>query len=172
MIEMNIWALITAAFIPILTQKLWYSSLLFGNSLQEKLLDPSNEVRKINTVFMLLISFALSFFIAFLLQTITIHQFAAMGLTGGDVTEAKPSYHAFMQDYGLAFRSFGHGALHSFLAGIFLIFPILALEGRRDKKSWKSILIKSGYWIFTLMLMGGLICGWYALDRFQIFTLK
>jgi len=41
-------------------------------------------------------------------------------MIGGDTSTAKPSFNAFMADYGTAFRTFKHGALHGFLTGIFL----------------------------------------------------
>lgn len=65
----------------------------------------------------------LSFLMGFFLQYVTIHQFGAVGMIGGDEMNANPSYHAFMKDYGTAYRSFGHGALHSLMAGVFFVFP-------------------------------------------------
>jgi hypothetical protein len=36
----------------------------------------------------------------------TVHQFGALGMIGGDPSITKPSYVAFMADYGTRFRTF------------------------------------------------------------------
>ena len=57
-------------------------------------------------------------------SAITIHQNGALGMIGGPMklNEALPSYHAFMNDYGTAFRTFKHGALHGAISGLFFAF--------------------------------------------------
>lgn len=76
------------------------------------------------------------------------------------ISEALPSYQAFMNDYGTAFRTFKHGALHGFMSGLLFAFPINAINGLFERKSWRYIWVNSGYWIVTLTLIGSLICGW------------
>lgn len=76
------------------------------------------------------------FLIGMFLQFVTIHQFGALGMIGGDENLAKPSYAAFMNDYGKAYRSFGHGALHSFYDGNFLCFSFTCYQCN----VWKKIL--------------------------------
>ncbi len=107
---------------------------------------------------------------AFMLQPITIHQFGAMGMIGGDESVAKESYKAFMSDYLTAFRSFGHGSFHATMLGVLIVFPIFAINGMFERKSWKYIFINSGYWIITLLIMGGIIGGWYEMGSFNLTT--
>jgi hypothetical protein len=76
------------------------------------------------------------------------------------IESAKPSFAAFMADYGTAFRTFKHGALHGFMTGLFFAFPMLAINGLFERKSWKYIFVHAGYWILTLTIMGGIICAW------------
>lgn len=76
------------------------------------------------------------------------------------VTTAKPSYAAFLADYGNEFRTFKHGALHGFMSGLFLALPITAINGLFEQKSWKYILVNAGYWIVSMTIMGAIICGW------------
>jgi hypothetical protein len=95
-----------------------------------------------------------------------------MGMVGGDEMNAKDSYTAFMKDYGMAYRSFGHGALHSFMAGIFFVFPLIAINAMFERKSWKYTMINTAYWTITITIMGGIICGWYAVDGFYWVTQK
>ena len=95
-------------------------------------------------------------------MTLTIHQMGALGMVGGPskVNEVLPSYTAFMADYGTAFRTFKHGALHRLISGLFFAFPMIAINGLFERKSWKYIFIHSGYWIVTLTIMDAIICGW------------
>ena len=105
------------------------------------------------------LAFVYSFFLAFMMQFIVIHQFGAIGMIGGDPTKALPSYIAFMADYGAAFRTFKHGALHGTMSGVLLASPIVAINGLFERKSWKYILVHCGYWIITLAIVGGIVCG-------------
>jgi hypothetical protein len=41
-------------------------------------------------------------------------------MIGGDVKQALPYYTAFMNDYGMKFRTFKHGDLHEFMSGALL----------------------------------------------------
>ena len=81
-------------------------------------------------------------------------------MIGGDPATALPSYNAFMADYGTAFRTFKHGALHGTIAGLFIALPIIGTNALFERKSAKYIFINSGYWIVTLAIMGGIVCGW------------
>jgi hypothetical protein len=103
-----------------------------------------------------------SFLISLTLSTIVIHQIGALGMIGGpdNVAKALPSYAAFIADYGNAFRSFQHGALHGFFTGLFFVLPITAINSLFEQKSWKYILVTSGYWMVSLTIMGAIICGW------------
>jgi hypothetical protein len=98
--------------------------------------------------------------IAMIMQVLTIHQFGAIGMVGGDPTKALPSYNAFMADYGTVFRTFKHGALHGFMSGLFFALPVIAINGLFERKSWKYIFIHAGYWIVSLTIMGAIVCGW------------
>ncbi|CAM2788760.1 Protein of unknown function [Flavobacterium frigoris] len=101
-----------------------------------------------------------AFLIALTLQFLVIHQWGAVGKISGDPALAKPSYANFMADYGTAFRTFKHGLLHSFIAGLFIALPIIGTNALFEKRSWKYTLINGGFWIVCLMLMGGIICAW------------
>jgi hypothetical protein len=76
------------------------------------------------------------------------------------IDSAKPSYAAFMADYGTVLRTFKHGALHGFMSGLFLAFPLIAINGLFERKSWKYIFIHAGYWTVSMTIMGAIVCGW------------
>ncbi|WP_317191325.1 DUF1761 domain-containing protein [Flavobacterium agrisoli] len=65
-----------------------------------------------------------------------------------------------MTDYGGAFRTFKHGALHGFITGIFFALPIIGINGLFERKSWKYIFIHAGFWTVTLTVVGAILCGW------------
>jgi hypothetical protein len=44
------------------------------------------------------------------------------------------------------------------MSGLFFAFPIVGINGLFERKSWKYIFIHAGYWMLTLMLMGGIVC--------------
>ncbi len=101
-----------------------------------------------------------SLLLSLLMPALVIHQMGALGMIGGDPALAKPSYTAFLADYGDAFRTFKHGALHGFMSGLFLALPITAINSLFEQKSWRYILINAGYWIVSMTIMGAIICGW------------
>ena len=107
-------------------------------------------------------AFVFSIFIGMIMQTITIHQLGALGMIGGPtkLAEAKPSFMTFMADYGTAFRTAKHGALHGFFAGLFFAFPMIAINGLFERRTWKYIFIHSGYWIVSLTIIGAIVCAW------------
>ena len=108
------------------------------------------------------LTFIYSFMLAFIMSAVVVHQMGALGMIGGPdfIATAKPSYAAFMADYGMAFRTYKHGALHGFMSGLFIALPIISINGLFEQKSWKYMLIQAGYWITIMTIMGAIICEW------------
>ena len=158
--EFNFLAILVAAFSTLFIGFIWYSDAVFGKIWMREAGLNKEELEKGNLAKILILCFIFSFLLAFVLQFSVIHQFGATSLAGGDPTKALPSYANFMADYGLAYRTFKHGALHGTLAGIFFALPIVAINSLFERKSWKYIAIHAGYWIVTLTVMGAIICGW------------
>ncbi len=172
MMEINLLAIAVAALVPLIMGFIWYHPKMFGTVWMQESGLTEEKMKGSNMGFIFVFSFILSFLIAFFLQMITIHQLGALGMVGGDEMNAKPSFFAFMKDYGMAYRSFGHGALHCFIAGVFLIFPITAINVMFERKSWKYTFINTAYWTITITIMGGIVCGWYLPDGFNWVTQK
>ncbi len=158
--EINFYALLAAAFSTLVIGFIWYHPKVFGTIWMRESGMTEEKGKTMNMPMVFGLSFLYSFFIAFILEALTIHQFGALGMVGGDPTLAKPSYAAFMADYGMAFRTFKHGMLHGFIAGLFFALPVIAVLALYERKSWKYILINGGYWIVACMIMGGIVCGW------------
>ncbi|GGA83498.1 hypothetical protein GCM10008015_25420 [Flavobacterium palustre] len=159
--EINFLALFVAALSTLIIGFIWYNPKVFGTIWMKEsgLTEEKMKGANMPAIFIMAVFFA--FLIAMILQFLTIHQWGAFGMIGGGgAAEVKPSYAAFMNDYGTAFRSFKHGALHGFLAGLFLAFPMTATNALFERKSWKYTCINSGYWMLCFMIMGGIICAW------------
>jgi hypothetical protein len=158
--EINFLAILVAALVPLVMGFIWYNPKTFGNAWMRESGLTEESLKGGNMAVIFGLTFVFSFLLAFALQFLTIHQTGALGMVGGDPSIALPSYEAFMADYGMAFRTFKHGALHGFLGGILFLFPVMAINALFERKSWKYILINSSYWLICVTIMGGIVCGW------------
>ena len=158
--EINFLALIVASFTTLLIGFVYYHPKVFGTIWMQEAGLTDEELKKGNMLKIFGLVLIFSFFIAFMMQMFTIHQFGAFGMIGGDEKLAKPSYFAFMEDYRNVFRSFKHGALHGFMTGLMFVFPLLGINGLFERKSWRYILVHAGYWLISLAIIGGIVCAW------------
>ncbi|MDI9309622.1 MAG: DUF1761 domain-containing protein [Limnohabitans sp.] len=156
----NFLAVIVASLVTLLVGFVWYNPKVFGTIWMQETGMTEEKAKQSNMLKVFGLTIFFSFMMAFIMPSLTIHQMGALGMVGGDSTLAKPSYTAFLADYGDAFRTFKHGALHGFISGIFLALPMIAINGLFEQKSWKYILVNAGYWIVSLAIMGAIICGW------------
>jgi hypothetical protein len=156
--NVNFLALLLAALSTLVVGFIWYNPKVFGNIWMKEAGMKEEDKEGFNMIKVFGLSIVYAFLISFVLQMVVIHQFGALGMVGGDPTIAKPSYEAFMADYGTAFRTFKHGALHGFMTGLFMIFPVTGTTALYEKRSFKYVMVTSGYWIVCFTIMGGIIC--------------
>lgn len=156
--EINFIALLLAALSTLVVGFIWYHPNVFGTIWMKESGMTEDKMKGSNMILIFGMSVFYAFLISFVLQMLVIHQWGAMGMIGGDPTKALPSYSAFMTDYGSAFRTFKHGALHGFMTGLFFALPIIGVGALYERRSWKYVLIAGGYWVITCMIMGGIIC--------------
>lgn len=158
--EINFLAIAVAALSTLVVGFIWYHPKVFGTVWMHEAGLTEEQLKKGNMLKIFGLTLILSFLIAMVVMTLSVHQVSAMSLVGGDPTNALPSYQVFMDDYGMVYRTFKHGAFHGFLAGLLFAFPVIAINGLFEHRSAKYIFINAGYWIVSLTLMGAIICGW------------
>lgn len=159
--QINFPAILVAALATLPVGFIWYNPKVFGTIWMNETGMTEEKAKGANMFKIFGLTILFSFMIAFILEFLVIHQFGASGMVGGPAAaDIKPSYHAFMADYGTAYRTFKHGALHGFMTGLFFALPIVGINSLFERKSWKYILINGGYFIVCLTIMGGIICAW------------
>ena len=160
--EMNFISPVVAAFTTLLVGFVWYHPKVFGTVWMKETGLTQEELEKGNMLKIFGLTFIFSIFIGMVMQMLSIHQMGAMSMVGGfnKVAEAKPSFAAFMADYGTAFRTAKHGAFHGLFTGIWFAFPMIAINGLFERRSLKYIFIHSGYWMVSLTIIGAIVCGW------------
>ncbi|SHM44547.1 DUF1761 domain-containing protein [Flavobacterium chilense] len=158
--QINYFTFLVAAIVTLIVGFVWYHPKVFGTIWMKENNFTQEELRKGNMLKIFGFTYLFAVMIAMTLASLTIHQSGALGMVGGPllVESAKPSFHAFMADYGTAYRTFKHGALHGFMSGLFFAFPVIGINGLFERKSWKYIFVHAGFWMLTLALMGGIIC--------------
>ena len=155
----NPWAIPVAAVAALVIGFIWYNPKVFGTAWMKESGMTEEKMKGGNMVKILGLALLFAVMITFLLMQSTNHQWGAMGMIGGDPETALPSFNAFMADYGTAFRTFKHGALHGAMVGLFIVLPVLGTNALFERQSAKSVLINAGYWVVTLSVMGAILCG-------------
>lgn len=156
--EINYFALLLASLSTLLVGFVWYHPKVFGTIWMKEAKMTEEKMKGGNMAAIFGMAVIYAFFISFILQFLVIHQWGALGATGGDPSIALPSYAAYMADYGNTFRTFQHGMLHGFMTGLFLALPIIGTNALFERKSWKYTLVSGGFWIVCMTIMGGIIC--------------
>lgn len=168
--NLNFASVLVAALVPNIVGFLWYNPKVFGNTwMKETGLTFDPETARKGMVKILIISLILSVLVAMAEMGAVIHQMALFSLLadnkeaaemmkGGQIPQIKIGDHVY--DVINNFRTFKHGAFHGILMSIFLIMPVVAISSMYEKRSWKYILISTGYWTVNLAIMGGIICAW------------
>ena len=160
--EFNIFAILVAAFSTLVVGFIWYNPKVFGNIWMRESGTTEEKMKGANMALIFGLSLFYAFLISFMLNGIVIHQNSVVSLIGGPpmIETAKPSYAIFMADYKDAFRTFKHGALHGFMTALLLVLPVVGVNSLYERRSFKYVLIVSGYWMVAFMIMGGIICAW------------
>ncbi len=158
----NFIAVLVSALVTLIIGMIWYNPKVFGSIWMREAGLTEEELKKGSMVKLFGLTLFYSVLFASVMPMLTIHQMGPLGMVGGPTlaATARPSYTAFLADYGDAYRTFKHGALHGTMSGIFFALPIIAINGLFERKSWKYIAIHAGYWLVVMAIMGAIVCGW------------
>ncbi len=141
---------------------IYYNDKLFGAALRRinKVSDPDG--KKGHSPIVYIVAYLFCVLIGFTLSGMVNHQTAAFQMMIPEVMEsgsaAQQQFIDLMKDFGTSHRNFKHGALHGGLAAIMFAFPLIGVIALFENRGWKYILIHTGYWLISLVLMGGLLC--------------
>ena len=161
----NWLALFVAALIPLLIGFVYYHERVFGNAWMKASGLTEESLKGANMAVIFGVSLVLSLLLAFNMNFVTIHQMHLYSLMANDPgindpgSESAQFLQSLLERFGSNFRTFKHGALHGGLSGVFFALPILGTSALFERKGFKYIAVNAGYWIITLALMGGVICG-------------
>jgi len=159
-------AIIVAALIPTVVGFIWYNPKVFGNAWMKAADMTEEKMKGANMGLIFGVSIVLSLLLTLFLHTVVIHQTHLQSLLmdepgfGDPNSEVGLMLQDLMSKYGDNFRTFKHGVLHGVIAGIMFALPVLGTNALFERKGFKYIAVNCGYWIVTLGLMGGVICGW------------
>ncbi|CAM1349563.1 DUF1761 domain-containing protein [Tenacibaculum insulae] len=154
-----------AAVVPMIIGFVWYGPL-FGKAWMKEMGFTEESLKGGNMALIFGLSYVCSFLIAFVLQTLVIHQWGAFSSLMGEPGFAEGSGEAytyfenFISSYGDRFRTFKHGALHGAMIGLLLVGSVITTKSLFERKSFKYIAINTGYWVVSLAIMGGILCQW------------
>lgn len=162
----NLGIVALAALIPMIMGFLYYHPKTLGTAWMEASGVDEGTMKESNMLLVFGASLLLSFFLGMGIFPLAVHQTGLVSLFGnepnlvlGDMNSV-PELGSLMDLYGDRFRTFGHGALHGFVAGILIVFPVMGTNNLFERKPFKLTIINTGYWSITLALMGGVLCQW------------
>lgn len=162
--DVNFIVLLIATLIPLVVGFVWYNPKVFGTAWMKVTGLTPEDGKKANMPLIFGLTALFSFFIAFSIQFIVIHQFSVAGLLTQQPDFKDPGSQAplmlekFKELYWNSYRTFKHGAFHGTLTGLLLATPILGINALFENRGFKYIAINGGYITVCLALMGGIIC--------------
>ncbi len=164
MIDLQWGIILGSGLIPLIVGGLWYGPL-FGKTWQKVAEVSDEKVKDANMFVMFGLTILCGMMIAVGITPLVIHQmgvFSALQNVGINVAGSPADLMAqeFMKLCGSEFRTFGHGALHGFMASLFIGGPIMAVNAMFERKSIAYVLLNVGYWTISVTLMGGVICAY------------
>jgi hypothetical protein len=165
MVEVNWLIVLATAIIPLITGMIWYNKAVMGSVWMRETGITPEDGKKVNMVKMIGLTLLLGFFAAINLPFIVIHHMHLGSIFANNADALKDANSEISQSIanvmrlgGGNFRTFGHGALHGFMAGLFLGAVMIGMSALYEMKSFKYVLVHVLYWAITMSIMGGIIC--------------
>lgn len=162
--SVNFVAILIASLIPLIVGFIWYNPKTFGNAWMKAADMTEDKMKAANMAAIFGLTFLFSFFLAFAVQFMVIHQWGVFSALANEPGVNDPNSDIgifikdFMDKYGNNFRTFKHGVLHGTISGFTIALPIIGINALFERKGFKYIALNVGYWTVCLALMGGTIC--------------
>ena len=162
----NWLAILVAAIVPTIIGFIWYNPKVFGTAWMKASGMTEEKIKGGNMPVIFGLSFVFAFMLSFSMTELTIHQNNLPGLfMDGPNRPAADSEEGlflknFFEKYGDRHRTFTHGMVHGIIAVLFFGLPLLATNALFERKGFKYIIVNVGYWLVTVGIMGGIVCGW------------
>ncbi|MEQ1746109.1 MAG: DUF1761 domain-containing protein [Saprospiraceae bacterium] len=168
--SVNFTALIVAALVPMVLGFIWYHPKVFGNVWMRATGLTEEQTKSGNMPVIFGLSFLFSLMLAYIMNTVAYHDgfvygatyYATDGTMNPDpASEAGRWIEYYKANFSDSTRTFKHGAFHGlFLAGLFIMLPVMATNALFERKGFKYVAVNAGYWLVTLTIMGGIIAAW------------
>lgn len=155
-----------AALVPMIMGFIYYNPKVVGTAWMKASGVTEDKMKGANMPVIFVLSYLFGFMLALLLFSTVVHQAGLFSLFAGEEgfgvegTATMNELNGLMDVLGDRFRTFGHGAFHGTVVGVFIALPILGRNALFERKGGKYILINVAYWTITLALMGGVLCQW------------
>lgn len=141
--NINFFALLVASISTLVVGFIWYHPKVFGTIWMKEIGMTEEKAKNSNMALTLGLSVVLAFLAAFFIMMLV--------FTGGD-----PEH-----PHGVApFMTFKHGVLHGTMLALFIVLPVIVTNGLFEQRSFKYMMVVTGYWVVAFALMGGIINGW------------
>ncbi|MFN0031286.1 MAG: DUF1761 domain-containing protein [Flavobacteriales bacterium] len=159
----NFLILALSALIPLVIGFIWYNPKVLGTAWMKASGMTEEKAKGANMPLVFGLTFIFSFFVAWAMQFVVIHEWGLFSYLLNDDFNAQTGaqyelYKDVVTRFPNQYRTFGHGAFHGFLVGLELALPIIGINSLFERKGAKYIFINVGYWAICFMLMGGVIC--------------
>jgi len=141
--NINWLALIVASLSTLVVGFIWYHPRVFGTIWMKEVGMTEEKAKNSNMALVFGLSVVLAFFVSFFLL--------ALVMTGGH-----PDYPHGAEE----FMTFKHGVAHGTMLGLFVALPIIITNGLFEQRSFKYMMVITGYWVVSFAIMGGIINAW------------
>ncbi|MBT8190710.1 MAG: DUF1761 domain-containing protein [Bacteroidia bacterium] len=138
--NVNPLSMVIATIIPLVTSMIIYNKAMFGNHWTQAFGISEDKVQKAGTPFVILVCLVLSSLLAFFM----------LNFCNGTGQEGE-------------FDTFRHGAAHGAILSVFVIFPVIGINGLFEQGGMLNLklrmlmFVNTAYWVITLALMGGVL---------------
>ena len=141
--NVNWLALVVASLSTLVVGFVWYHPKVFGTIWMKEIGMTEEKAKNSNMALVFGLSVVLAFLVSFFIMMLV--------FLGGD-----PEHPHGVEP----FMTFKHGALHGTMLGLFVILPVIVTNGLFEQRSFKYMMIVTGYWVVSFGIMGGIINGW------------